>query len=130
MADEIQVKKSLVYTGKESAGGAPAFSVAEKTWSIDQSGLDYQKGTQSINSTTAEQIGSTGDIGTYGWCRVQHLSSAGTVFVGLSGQTSGSMPAKLFPGDPPLEFRATAAPYAAVSSAANPVLIEYVFFEA
>jgi len=129
MADELLIKKSLVYNGKEASNGAPGFTIAEKSWSIDQDGLDYQRGTQSINSTTAEAIGSQGDIGTYGWCRVAHLSSAGTVRIGLSAQTSGQMAMMLEPGDPPAEFRATAQPYALVASASNSVLIEYAFFE-
>lgn len=130
MADEIVIKTSLVYNGKEASNGAPGFTIAEKSYSVDQAGLDYQKGTQSINSTTAEAIGSVGDIGTYGMCRISHLSAAGTVRVGLSGQTSGEMTMMLEPGDPPLEFRATAQPYALVASAANAVNIEYLFFEA
>ena len=130
MADEIQVTTKLVYSGKEASNGAPGFTLPEKSYSVDQAGIDYQRGTQSINSTTAEQIGSAGDIGTYGICRIAHLSSAGTVYVGLSGQTPGEMLCQLHPGDPPLEFRAKAAPYAAVATAANAVNIEYTFFEA
>lgn len=130
MADELLITSKWVYSGKEASNGAPGFTVPEKSYSVDQAGLDYQRGTQNINSTTAEQIGSAGGIGTYGMCRINHLSAAGTVKVGLSGQTSGEMTMKLVPGDPPLEFRANAAPYALVSTAANSVLIEYIFFEA
>jgi len=130
MADEIMVTTKLVYSGKEASNGPAGFTLPEKTWSVDQAGSDYTKGTQNINSTTAEQVVVSGDIGTQGLWEIRHLSAAGVVKFGLSGQTLSEMPFKMAAGDPPLRFRANGPIYAAVSASASPVQIDFVCFEA
>ena len=101
MADEISVRESLTYTGKESSEGALPFSVTEKTWSVDQTGKDYTRGTQAINTSTAEAIAVSADIGTQGLWFIRNMNAnTGVLKIGLSGNTASEMAFKALPGDP------------------------------
>ena len=128
MADEITIKESLTYAGKESSEGALPFSITEKTYSVDQTGKDYTKGTQSIGTSSAEAIAVSADIGTQGlWIIHNRNANTGVLKLGISGNTAAEMLVKVEPGDPPARFRANAAVYAIASGAV--VNIEFTCFE-
>lgn len=127
MADELALTLSFVYAGK--ANKNDGFSIAEKTYSYNQAGVDYTRGTQSIGTSAAEAIVVSAEIGTQGqWMVWNKNANTGVLKLGLSSVAASTHPIKIKPGDPPAIFRAGGAVYALASGAV--VQAEFVCIEA
>lgn len=128
MANEINLKYTVVYAGKEANAGALGFTIGERSINIDQSGKDVTHFTQSIGTSAAEALTASNEIGTQGVVLIRNLNTTDgqNVLIGLSGQTASQMAVKIKPGEE-WPFRANAALYALAKTSA--VSIEGWIFE-
>jgi len=96
MANELRVQLKLTYN--PASGDDIKFPL--KDVYIDQAGVDFTQGTQSIGTSAEEAIAVSADIGTQGFWLIENLDSTNFVLVGLVKVSADkdAMPIKIPPG--------------------------------
>lgn len=121
MAQEITATASLAY----SKGSIASVSMAKSGSRFDVSGSNYERGTQTITTSSPQAIG-LGSVGTPGWFYIQNNDA--TNYVTIFDATSGNAFLKLKPGEFAVGRFAATAPAAQANTAS--VAIEYMIVEA
>jgi hypothetical protein len=121
MAQEITATASLAYAK------APilAVSMAKSGSRFDVAGSNYERGTQTMGTSSAVAIG-LGSVGTPGWFFIQNNDS--TNYVDIYDATGGNAFLRLKPNEFAVGRFAAAAPAAKANVAS--VVIEYMIVEA
>jgi len=126
MANELRVQLKLTYN--PASGDDIKFPL--KDVYIDQTGVDFTQGTQSIGFAAEEVIAVSGDIATQGFWIIENLDATNFVLVGLVKVSADkdAMPVKILPGKFAFfSAKASGALYAMADTAA--VTIRYTCFE-
>jgi hypothetical protein len=121
MSQEITATASLSY----AKGNISTVTMGKSGSRFDVSGSNYERGTQTITTSSPQEIG-LGSIGTPGWFFIQNNDS--TNYVTIYDATSGNAFLKLKPGEFATGRFAAAAP--AAQSNTSSVVIEFMIVEA
>ena len=121
MAQEITATATLTY----AKGNISAVTMGKSGSRFDVAGNNYERGTQTITTSSAQAIG-LGSIGTPGWFFIQNNDA--TNYVTIFDATSGNAFLKLKPGEFAMGRFAAAAPAAQANTAS--VIVEFMIVEA